>query len=324
MAQVQAAVQEALLAQRAALQAETALQIQNAVQAAVAAQQQQPLAPTGYVSHHGTILPNVPFSPFANTAEGEPVVPEADRLRHVPTMTPLRPGMSKLGVEANIMASVHASMMSAVPRLRLHLMHSILSELGPELRSRIDDFLEENREPLSARLTIAQEMEWLHRYTDMCIDCICPVLTPADSLQQLQDIRQQHGEAGEQYVERALRLCKAAQRIICSEAPFSASQLPIVAENLTYICMGFKNVRVREMALSSRLLFSGHPRPTVQELKRLFCGHIYNVRAEVKMDPQLISQDGKERPGSQRGLRWTAQDVCLWEMRESRPAPSLL
>ena len=88
--------------------------------------------------------------------------------------------------------------------------------------------------------------------------------------------------------------------------------------------MGLKNVRVREMALSSRPLFSGHPRPTVQELKRMFCGHIYNVRAEVKMDPHLMSQDGKDKPGSLRGLRWTAQDVCLWEMRESRPVPSLL
>ena len=44
-AQLQAAVQEALLAQQEAQQAEVALRIQNAVQAALAAQQPPPPVP---------------------------------------------------------------------------------------------------------------------------------------------------------------------------------------------------------------------------------------------------------------------------------------
>ena len=49
-AQLQAAVQEALLAQQEAQQAEIAVRIQNAVQAALAAQQPPPPAPEGYLS----------------------------------------------------------------------------------------------------------------------------------------------------------------------------------------------------------------------------------------------------------------------------------
>ena len=59
-AQLQAAVQEALLAQREAQQAEDALRIQNAVQAALAAQQPPPPVPEGYVSPYNTPLHCVP------------------------------------------------------------------------------------------------------------------------------------------------------------------------------------------------------------------------------------------------------------------------
>ena len=53
-AQLQAAVQEALLAQQEAQQAEIAVRIQNAVQAALAAQQPPPPVPEGYISPYNT------------------------------------------------------------------------------------------------------------------------------------------------------------------------------------------------------------------------------------------------------------------------------
>ena len=86
-AQLQAAVQEAMLAQQAA----NAVQIQNAVQAAIAAQHQQPPpAPEGYISPYNTPLPNLTHAPFSDTAEGAPAIPEADLWRQLPKVTPLR------------------------------------------------------------------------------------------------------------------------------------------------------------------------------------------------------------------------------------------
>ena len=65
-AQLQAAVQEALLAQQEAQQAEIAVRIQNAVQAALAAQQPPPPAPEGYTSPYNTPLPNLTHAPFSD------------------------------------------------------------------------------------------------------------------------------------------------------------------------------------------------------------------------------------------------------------------
>ena len=175
-AAIQAAVQEAMLAQQAA----NAAQVQNAVQAAIAAQHQQPpLAPEGYISPYNTPLPNLTHKPFSDTAEGAPAIPEADLWRQLPKVTPLRLGMTKVEVESVIYTSVQDSMRLASKRARRYFMHSLLYELDVEKRAIITGWLGEHNEVLSTALSLPEEADWVRRFTDTCIGAIGEVLSPA-------------------------------------------------------------------------------------------------------------------------------------------------
>ena len=314
-AQLQAAVQEAMLAQQAA----NALQIQNAVQAAVAAQQQQlPPAPEGYISPYNTPLPNLTHAPCSDTAEGAPAIPEADLWRQLPKVTPLRLGMTKVEVESVIYTSVQDSMRLASKRARRYFFHSLLYELDVEKRAIITGWLSEHNEVLSTALSLPEEADWVRRFTDTCIGAIAEVLSPADALQQLRDLRQKSEECMEGYANRFLRLCASAERVITADRPFTPAELTTVTENLTFFCAGMKNNVVRDLSMGARLQFSGHHAPTAAELKRQVCNAVQSARA------QLTLPGHKKQRASLVGLKYRETDTCLQEAQDNSPHLALV
>ena len=315
----QAQLQEALQAQREAMQAENALQIQNAVQAAIAAQQQQPPpAQEGDSSPYNTPLPILTHAPFLDTAEGAPAIPEADLWRQLPKVTPLRLGMTKAEIESVIYASAQDSMRLASKRARRYFMHSLLYELGAEKKAIITGWLGEHNEVLATALSLPEEAEWLRRFTDVCIGAIGEVLSPADSLQQLRDLRQRSDECMESYATRFLRLCALAERVITSDRAFTPAELTTVTENLAFFCAGMKNNLVKDLAMSARLQFSGHPAPTALELKRQVCNVIQTARAQLQLP------GSKKQRSSLVGLRYRETDTCLQEAQDNSPHLSVV
>ena len=140
----------------------------------------------------------------------------------------------------------------------------------------------------------------------------CSVLSPQDAFQQLKDIKQEATEGGEKYMNRAIQLCKQASRCIVKNTLFSDEELTVVTENLVYIIRGLRNPLVRNMAMVARPLFTGHPSPTADELKRQFCGHILSVKAEFKDTSQMKKRQNLV------GLKWKCSDSCPAERFDAR------
>ena len=93
---------------------------------------------------------------------------------------------------------------------------------------------------------------------------------------------------------------------------FSDEELTVVTENLVYIIRGLRNPLVRNMAMVARPLFTGHPSPTADELKRQFCGHILSVKAEFKDPSQMKKRQNLV------GLKWKCSDSCPAERFDAR------
>ena len=312
-AQLQAAVQEALLAQQEAQQAEIAVRIQNAVQAALAAQQPPPPAPEGYTSPYNTPLPNLTHAPFSDTDEGAPRIPEADLWKQLPKVTPLRLGMDKGEVESVVYTNAMDSMRLAAKRARRYFMSSLLLELDVERKAIVTGWLSEHSEVLSTAMPLPEEAEWLRRFTDVCIGAICEVLSPADSLQQLRDLRQKSDQCMEGYINVFFRLCASAERVITADRAFTPSELTTVAENLSFFCAGIRNNVVKELAMSARLQFSGHPTPTAAEFKRQLCMVVQTARAQLQLPGT------KKQRSALLGLKFRETDTCLQEAQDNSP-----
>ena len=117
----------------------------------------------------------------------------------------------------------------------------------------------------------------------------------------------------ESYTTRFLRLCALAERVITADRAFTPAELTTVTENLAFFCAGMRNNVVRDLAMSARLQFSGHPAPTAIELKRQVCNVIQTARAQLQLP------GSKKQRASLVGLRYRETDTCLQEAQDNSP-----
>ena len=66
----------------------------------------------------------------------------------------------------------------------------------------------------STPLSLADESLWLLKYTDLLVKIACKFVSVEDAVQQFKDLLQAGDEAGKTYVERGVRLCGKAARVI--------------------------------------------------------------------------------------------------------------
>ena len=265
-------------------------------------------APPPYVSPYGTPVPELPHAPFSNTTGDR----QEDRLKQHPKMLFLKSSMSKLQLRSDIMLSIRSCAASTITMPRIYFMTAIARELDQSQILELEDWIQGNFTKLSGDLPLPEEVKVLHQFIDLMTRLCCSVLSPQDAFQQLKDIKQEATEGGEKYMNRAIQLCKQASRCLVKDTLFSDEELTVVTENLVYIIRGLRNPLVCNMAMVARPLFTGHPSPTADELKRQFCGHILSVKAEFK-DP---SQTKKRQ--NLVGLKWKCSDSCPAERFDAR------
>ena len=261
-----------------------------------------------YVSPYGTPVPELPNAPFSNTTGDR----QEDRLKQHPKMLFLKSSMSKLQLRSDIMLSIRSCAASTVTMPRIDFMMAIARELDQSQILELEDWIQGKFTKLSGDLPLPEEVNMLHQFIDLMTRLCCSVLSPQDAFQQLKDIKQEATEGGEKYMNRAIQLCKQASRCIVKNTLFSDEELTVVTENLVYIIRGLRNPLVCNMAMVARPLFTGHPSPTADELKRQFCGHILSVKAEFKDTSQLKKRHNLV------GLKWKCSDSCPAERFDAR------
>ena len=266
-------------------------------------------APPPYVSPYGTPVPELPNAPFSNTSTGDR---QEDRLKQHPKMLFLKSSMSKLQLRSDIMLSIRSCAASTVTMPRIDFMMAIARELDQNQILELEDWIQGKFTKLSGDLPLPEEVNMLHQFIDLMTRLCCSVLSPQDAFQQLKDIKQDATEGGEKYMNRAIQLCKQASRCLVKNTLFSDEELTVVTENLVYIIRGLRNPLVRNMAMVARPLFTGHPSPTADELKRQFCGHILSVKAEFKDPSQMKKRQNLV------GLKWKCSDSCPAERFDAR------
>ena len=265
-------------------------------------------APPPYVSPYGTPVPELPHAPFSNTTGDR----QEDRLKQHPKMLFLKSSMSKLQLRSDIMLSIRSCAASTITMPRIYFMTAIARELDQSQILELEDWIQGNFTKLSGDLPLPEEVKVLHQFIDLMTRLCCSVLSPQDAFQQLKDIKQEATEGGEKYMNRAIQLCKQASRCLVKDTLFSDEELTVVTENLVYIIRGLRNPLVRNMAMVARPLFTGHPSPTADELKRQFCGHILSVKAEFKDPSQMKKRQNLV------GLKWKCSDSCPAERFDAR------
>ena len=265
-------------------------------------------APPPYVSPYGTPVPELPHAPFSNTTGDR----QEDRLKQHPKMLFLKSSMSKLQLRSDIMLSIRSCAASTVTMPRIDFMMAIARELDQSQILELEDWIQGKFTKLSGDLPLPEEVNMLHQFIDLMTRLCCSVLSPQDAFQQLKDIKQEATEGGEKYMNRAIQLCKQASRCLVKNTLFSDEELTVVTENLVYIIRGLRNPLVRNMAMVARPLFTGHPSPTADELKRQFCGHILSVKAEFKDPSQMKKRQNLV------GLKWKCSDSCPAERFDAR------
>ena len=221
--------------------------------------------------------------------------------------------MDKGEVESVVYTNAQDSMRLAAKQARRYFMSSLLLELDVERKAIVTGWLSEHSEVLSTAMSLPEETEWLRRFTDVCIGAICEVLSPADSLQQLRDLRQKSDQCMEGYINTFLRLCASAERVITADQAFTPSELTTVTENLTFFCAGIRNNVVKDLAMSARLQFSGHQSPTAIELKRQMCNVVQTARAQLQLP------GSKKQRSALLGLKFRETDTCLQETQDNSP-----
>ena len=261
-----------------------------------------------YVSPYGTPVPELPNAPFSNTTGDR----QEDRLKQHPKMLFLKSSMSKLQLRSDIMLSIRSCAASTVTMPRIDFMMAIARELDQSQILELEDWIQSKFTKLSGDLPLPEEINMLHQFIDLMTRLCCSVLSPQDAFQQLKDIKQEATEGGEKYLNRAIQLCKQASRCIVKNTLFSDEELTVVTENLVYIIRGLRNPLVRNMAMMARPLFTGHPSPTADELKRQMCGHILSVKAEFKDTSQPKKRHNLV------GLRWKCSDSCPAERFDAK------
>ena len=264
--------------------------------------------PPPYVSPYGTPVPELPHAPFSNTTGDR----QEDRLKQHPKMLFLKSSMSKLQLRSDIMLSIRSCAASTITMPRIYFMTAIARELDQSQILELEDWIQGNFTKLSGDLPLPEEVKVLHQFIDLMTRLCCSVLSPQDAFQQLKDIKQDATEGGEKYMNRAIQLCKQASRCLVKDTLFSDEELTVVTENLVYIIRGLRNPLVRNMAMVARPLFTGHPSPTADELKRQFCGHILSVKAEFKDPSQMKKRQNLV------GLKWKCSDSCPAERFDAR------
>ena len=264
--------------------------------------------PPPYVSPYGTPVPELPHAPFSNTTGDR----QEDRLKQHPKMLFLKSSMSKLQLRSDIMLSIRSCAASTITMPRIYFMTAIARELDQSQILELEDWIQGNFTKLSGDLPLPEEVKVLHQFIDLMTRLCCSVLSPQDAFQQLKDIKQEATEGGEKYMNRAIQLCKQASRCLVKDTLFSDEELTVVTENLVYIIRGLRNPLVRNMAMVARPLFTGHPSPTADELKRQFCGHILSVKAEFKDPSQMKKRQNLV------GLKWKCSDSCPAERFDAR------
>ena len=122
----------------------------------------------------------------------------------------------------------------------------------------------------------------------------------------------------ESFTNRFLCLCASAERVITADRAFTPAELTTVTENLTFFCAGMKNNNVKDLAMSARLQFSGHPAPTAIELKRQVCNVIQTAQAQLQLP------GSKKQRASLVWLRYRETDTCLQEAQDNSPHLSVV
>ena len=259
-----------------------------------------------YSSPYGIPLPVLQTAPFQDTLAAAERLPVDATTAQPPKLSLVKMDMAQRIVVANVMASVSSCQVSRARPTRMLFMTMVAAELPEHQFQQVSDWLDQNAEALSTPLSLADESLWLLKYTDLLVKIACKFVSVEDAVQQFKDLLQSGDEAGKTYVERGVRLCGKAARVIVKDSPFTVAEQSAVAENLNYLAKGLKNERVKQLALNHKFEFVRHPKPNLDELLFQYGSFFRIIRSEYQMALHPI-----KKRSLLVGLRWTEYDTCL-------------
>ena len=259
-----------------------------------------------YSSPYGIPLPVLQTAPFQDTLAAAERLPVDATTAQPPKLSLVKMDMAQRIVVANVMASVSSCQVSRARPTRMLFMTMVAAELPEHQFQQVSDWLDQNAEALSTPLSLADESLWLLKYTDLLVKIACKFVSIEDAVQQFKDLLQSGDEAGKTYVERGVRLCGKAARVIVKDSPFTVAEQSVVAENLNYLAKGLKNERIKQLALSHKYEFVRHPKPDLDELLLQYGSFFRIIRSEYQMALHPI-----KKRSLLVGLRWTEYDICL-------------
>ena len=259
-----------------------------------------------YSSPYGITLPVLQTAPFQDTLAAAERLPVDATTAQPPKLSLVKMDMAKRIVVANVMASVSSCQVSRARPTRMLFMTMVAAELPEHQFQQVSDWLDQNAEALSAPLSLADESLWLLKYTDLLVKIACKFVSVEDAIQQVKDLLQSGDEAGKTYVERGVRLCGKAARLIVKDSPFTIAEQSCVAENLNYLAKGLKNERIRQLALNHKYEFVRHSKPDLDELLFQYGSFFRIIRSEYQTALHPI-----KKRSLLVGLKWTEYDTCL-------------
>ena len=259
-----------------------------------------------YSSPYGITLPVLQTAPFQDTLAAAERLPVDATTAQPPKLSLVKMDMAKRIVVANVMASVSSCQVSRARPTRMLFMTMVAAELPEHQFQQVSDWLDQNAEALSAPLSLADESLWLLKYTDLLVKIACKFVSVEDAVQQVKDLLQSSDEAGKTYVERGVRLCGKAARLIVKDSPFTIAEQSCVAENLNYLAKGLKNERIRQLALNHKYEFVRHSKPDLDELLFQYGSFFRIIRSEYQTALHPI-----KKRSLLVGLKWTEYDTCL-------------
>ena len=259
-----------------------------------------------YSSPYGIPLPVLQTAPFQDTLAAAERLPVDATTAQPPKLSLVKMDMAQRIVVANVMASVSSCQVSRARPTHMLFMTMVAAELPEHQFQQVSDWLDQNAEALSTPLSLADESLWLLKYTDLLVKIACKFVSVEDAVQQFKDLLQSGDEAGKTYVERGVRLCGKAARVIVKDSPFTVAEQSVVAENLNYLAKGLKNERVKQLALNHKYEFVRHPKPDLDELLLQYGSFFRIIRSEYQMALHPI-----KKRSLLVGLRWTEYDICL-------------
>ena len=259
-----------------------------------------------YSSPYGITLPVLQTAPFQDTLAAAERLPVDATTAQPPKLSLVKMDMAQRIVVANVMASVSSCQVSKARPTRMLFMTMVAAELPEHQFQQVSDWLDQNAEALSAPLSLADESLWLLKYTDLLVKIACKFVSVEDAVQQVKDLLQSGDEAGKTYVERGVRLCGKAARLIVKDSPFTVAEQSCVAENLNYLAKGLKNERIRQLALNHKYEFVRHSKPDLDELLFQYGSFFRIIRSEYQTALHPI-----KKRSLLVGLKWTEYDTCL-------------